>query len=933
MHYCPVADDTLRGELRALTDVAHPLSFGLERAECFVGYDRDVAGRRESASGGVLTRLAAGLLDRGEVDAVVHARRVASPVGFPHYAACVSRSVDEVKARRSSIYGPVSYSGALGSFKRHPARLAITGVPCVLRGLRRLFDEHPHFHRSSVVLLGLACSHNVNGQFTDFLAESLGLGSQVAFEARLRDKCGIPSADHFNTCFTSGERVLVRQNRHASLFTSLWRGHAFALEACHYCPDFWARAADVTVKDAWGQWAADPLGLSIVAVRSPEIGGALRRDASLSLEPLSREDTAMSQEATSTYKLVQVRDRFEQSAWSTANRRSGFLANQAIARISRRMYRTFGFRLTRVAVLALLGRGPSGLRFLETELTPPLRAALSRVLPEGSSRVVLFGAGSMAEQVTAALGDRVASLVDNDPSKQGGTWANRAVGAPQDLVNLEPGTVVLLTSLYSVEMAQQIAQLGLDRRLRVIDVRPIYDAVSRRRARRTRVVARLNAMCGTVRARSLAAYRKILVVGGYGYRNTGDEAQLNANLVELRHRFPTHLVKVLTPDPPYTHVEHHACAVGEAPRLAFYDAGSSPVYGLSTLAAKTRFLWRSAWIYVNAWLVRFGCPTVLLGARRSALLYELSTADLVYYSGGGYLTGSTLSRLWDGAFFMAFARVLKVPVVLSGQTIGLWNSRFSRRLASWALRHATVVGTRDESRTLAALAGIRVDPSRIVPGCDDALFCERERDVERMSAIRRQLQLGENDQYVALNVHYWGLGTASRRQWLLDRVARAVAWLQQETNLRVRLVPMFPTDREAMDDLAGQRPDLDLVTLDYNYDFRVARAVIAGSEVCVTMKHHPIVFALGEGVPAVSLALSEYYHHKNGGALGLFGLETLNVRLDDDDWLERFCTAFGDAWSRRAEIASAVSVRLAEFRRGREQFWRRVTAACHGGRA
>ncbi len=53
----------------------------------------------------------------------------------------------------------------------------------------------------------------------------------------------------------------------------------------------------------------------------------------------------------------------------------------------------------------------------------------------------------------------------------------------------------------------------------------------------------------------------------------------------------------------------------------------------------------------------------------------------------------------------------------------------------------------------------------------------------------------------------------------------------------------------------------------YNYDYRKARAVYKNAKMVFTMKHHPIVFGYGEGIPVISIALDDYYWHKNSGAM------------------------------------------------------------------
>ncbi|MHC5033684.1 MAG: hypothetical protein ACYTFZ_01445 [Planctomycetota bacterium] len=59
----------------------------------------------------------------------------------------------------------------------------------------------------------------------------------------------------------------------------------------------------------------------------------------------------------------------------------------------------------------------------------------------------------------------------------------------------------------------------------------------------------------------------------------------------------------------------------------------------------------------------------------------------------------------------------------------------------------------------------------------------------------------------------------------------------------------------------------------YDYDYKTVRGIIGGAALCLTMKHHPIVFAVANGTPVVAVALDDYYYHKNSGALALCGLD------------------------------------------------------------
>lgn len=65
----------------------------------------------------------------------------------------------------------------------------------------------------------------------------------------------------------------------------------------------------------------------------------------------------------------------------------------------------------------------------------------------------------------------------------------------------------------------------------------------------------------------------ILILGGYGYGNTGDEAQLNETLSIMESRFKDYDCLVLTPNLEYTKNAHN-CKVDLAPREAFFDSKS-----------------------------------------------------------------------------------------------------------------------------------------------------------------------------------------------------------------------------------------------------------------------------------------------------------------------------------------------------------------------
>jgi polysaccharide pyruvyl transferase WcaK-like protein len=530
----------------------------------------------------------------------------------------------------------------------------------------------------------------------------------------------------------------------------------------------------------------------------------------------------------------------------------------------------------------------------------------------------------MAADVAAVLAGRIRYYVDSDEHRHGTSFHDRPVRPPSELSKEDPSElVVLVASMYGEEIRRRLPELIRPQTYAVILVAPLHAAAwavnirSRRRAARPRP-------------------RKILIVGGYGYRNIGDEAQLDATLADLRARFPDRLLRVLTPDPEHTHRSHGGCLVGEAPRIAFYDADRSPMYWLQTRRHKAAFLARSWWLLAHAWLIKLGAPLALVKPRRVALLEEIATAELIFFSGGGYLTGSTLSRLWDGAFLMRIAYVLDTPVVLSGQTIGLWNSRFSRWLARRALDRTALIATRDGEASLTTLGELGLCGPRVMVTCDDALF---DRTAAAPSAIRAAFAASGIDSdlaarpYLVFNAHDWGVTTSEDRQQLVSRLLSILDRLRDIGAPPVIGLPMVPADSEVLLEIERLRPGGWYRMLRVGDQLDLARGVIRDSHLCLSMKHHPLIFAIGERVPAISLTRGGYYAHKNVGALTLVGLGECAVNLLDDDYLPRLEAIYRRLTAERQRISEQIEDALRPLATRRSAFFDAVEEVVGGAAA
>ena len=423
--------------------------------------------------------------------------------------------------------------------------------------------------------------------------------------------------------------------------------------------------------------------------------------------------------------------------------------------------------------------------------------------------------------------------------------------------------------------------------------------------------------------------KKVIFLGGYGYGNVGDEAQLAADLDEFSTILNRYDLTVLTPNPDYTTLQHDGVRAEYASREAFFDESTSRLYSIKNKNKKSAlhyigntffkilFLIRMTLLLLNAYLIRLGVPTFFLSSKRVKLLDVIKDCDLVFFVGGGYLTGSTLSRLWDGMLVLKIASIFGKPVFLSGQTVGVWGNKLNKFIAKWGLKHAELITVRDPVDSYAALSEIGIEESRFSVCCDDALFCKCS-SLENIPFDGFDL----NADYIAFHFHYWGASEKKAKDKILDYAVCCLEKLKLK-NKKIIVISMTKSDEESINDLKSRYHDDDLHYFEYNYDYELVRGVLANALYCITMKHHPIIFSLGECTPVITLNYSDYYEHKNRGALRLFGLEKYSVRIENES-PDTLIDIVNEVEANYDSIVEGIADKLSEMKNERKQFFHEI---------
>lgn len=355
---------------------------------------------------------------------------------------------------------------------------------------------------------------------------------------------------------------------------------------------------------------------------------------------------------------------------------------------------------------------------------------------------------------------------------------------------------------------------------------------------------------------------KVLVASGFGYGNVGDEAQLGACISRWQKVSPEASITLLSPNPAYSSALHGK-RVEWSPRVAWFRSNTIGPY-FDDKRFPRYFKWLHFRTEISARCFRAGLPLLFCTPRETRIMQLVQEHDVIHISGGGFLTGKTRSRLWEFCLLMRVCQLLGKPYLLTGHNIGVFQDKDDKRIAAMGLKGAFHIGLRDKGISEKEIASIGIKGSHVVSSCDDALFCERLESAETRKRLEEQ-GVDAAKPWVAVNFHHWGQAP-EERDAIESRFAAICDGIRHTHGMQIVFIAMTPSDVDPERRVSAKMREANCC-FPYSPDYRVVRGIIADAAFVFTMKHHPIVFAQGEGVPIVSVALDAYYHHKNKGAM------------------------------------------------------------------
>lgn len=270
---CPGA--TVTGPQRRDAIPHHPVWGPI--AELHRTWAADPAVRHLAAAGGTLTALAQYLLDRAEVDAVVHVR--ASRTDPMLDDAVVSHCSDDVLSAAKSRYGPAAPLVRVARMLDAGLRFAVVAKPCDISALRNLAKVDDRVDKQVPYLLTFFCGGVQSLHTAEKIAAHHGIAHREVARFQWRGD-GWPGptrvvntvGDAFDMSY---DETWYAPHSWTRPYDLQWR--------CKLCPDAIGECADLSAPDGWLMTNGQPIheeadGINVTVVRTAT-GQRLLREA------------------------------------------------------------------------------------------------------------------------------------------------------------------------------------------------------------------------------------------------------------------------------------------------------------------------------------------------------------------------------------------------------------------------------------------------------------------------------------------------------------------------------------------------------------------------------------------------------------------------------------------------------------------------------
>ena len=389
--------------------------------------------------------------------------------------------------------------------------------------------------------------------------------------------------------------------------------------------------------------------------------------------------------------------------------------------------------------------------------------------------------------------------------------------------------------------------------------------------------------------------KRIVLIGGYGGHDIGDEAMLTTDLINLKRFIPDAEFLALSPNPEYTSkfhnvdsdwdITHYLSGFSvtqkeiEPPRIAQdtyelqFQAQQNIFWRILKFAFKSSIKYPKIFgVLFNAWIFKKINRTIFLNEEGKRLLNHLRGADLLFNVGGGNIKGGFCDRF----IIYSTCRIFGKPVIVSGQTIGPFDRWIGKKIAGFFLNKVDVITLRD-TMSINVLEDLGVHKPIIKETADDAVLLPAI-SREEIKRIFLTEKIEDHHPLIGINTNAYLKSIMPNRYYELNEIKQVLAdvadCLISELGARIIFIPMDynadSDDRVSAYEVLELMKHKDRANVIINgYDDHTLKGIIGQLDAGIGLRYHFIVFATTMQVPTIGIYLGEYYKMKIGGILEL----------------------------------------------------------------
>lgn len=415
--------------------------------------------------------------------------------------------------------------------------------------------------------------------------------------------------------------------------------------------------------------------------------------------------------------------------------------------------------------------------------------------------------------------------------------------------------------------------------------------------------------------------KKILIENGcYDLRNIGDVAMLQVAVKRLNNLWPDALIEVVT-NAPQLLAKYcpGACPISATGRYGWFRDRGLP----SFLTGKRRLIkrWRqirSRWPGLALALIKLDAKLRKTNIESIKAFHKtLHEADMVVVSGGGDVNDEFAE------YAGTLLDVLKMSIhdgkstIMFGQGIGPIHNPALKAKAKSVLPAVDTIAIREGRCSRYVLEFLGVKQDHIIVTGDDAV------------ETAYQMRPSKSGQGIGVNLRLTKYSQADHGHIEIIRCVLQIASVRYKAPL-IALPVSFAKEGSDVETLRELFKDCqNRIDNPQNWDGPANIIKRTGRcRVVVTGSYHSAVFALSQGIPAVTLAKSPYYLNKFLGLSEQFGCGCEVILLDDKQLQNKLLEAIDTAWESsekiRGELLGAARCQIARGRLAYEQIHKMI---------